>query len=367
MPWLNQVPWDCFLLDEAQAIKNPMTQQTLALKKIKAHIRFILTGTPVENRLSDLWSLFDFVAPGLLGSSKQFGRHAKGIHESPEAQSKFYAGLRQLLSPYILRRLKTDKKIIADLPDKTEIQTYTSLTKQQAALYQQVVNELQRQLENSAENTMGRRGIVLSSLMKLKQVCNHPTQMLGHGDYTPELSGKFIRLRELCDEIAAKQEKVLIFTQFTEIIPALSTHLNTIFGRPGLALHGKVPIKDRAKMVASFQGEQGPPFFVLSLKAGGTGLTLTNANHVIHFDRWWNPSVENQATDRAFRIGQKRNVLVHKFIAQGTLEEKIDALISSKKVMSEMILGGDDQISLTEMSNEELIKMVSLNSDKALS
>ena len=276
--------------------------------------------------------------------------------------------MRQLISPYILRRLKNDKTIIADLPDKTEVDTYCFLTKNQIGLYQQAVQELAQKLQEPAEqqDPMVRRGMVLSYLMRLKQICNHPNQWLGHGDFDEQKSGKFLRLKELCEDIAAKQEKVLIFTQYREIIPALQTYLTGIFGRSGLVLHGGTPIKERAKLVESFQTEQGPPFFILSIKAGGTGLTLTNASHVIHFDRWWNPAVENQATDRAYRIGQKKNVLVHKFICQGTIEERIDSMINQKKALANDLLQGGGEALLTEMSNDELMKAVSLDIHKAM-
>lgn len=368
LPWINKVSWSIVILDEAQSIKNPTTKQTLAIKTLPSQVRFILTGTPVENRLLDLWSLFDFIAPGLLGSSRAFANYGKKtIKESQDGngEGRFYAAVRHLVSPYILRRLKSDKSIISDLPDKTEIDAYCFLTKQQVGIYQKSVEELEHRLGEEMDN-MKRRGLVLTYLMRFKQICNHPSQWLGHGQYDEQASGKFIRLKELCSAIASKQEKVLVFTQFREIIPSLCELLEGVFRRPGLVLHGQTAIKDRAKLVDTFQQEQGPPFFVLSLKAGGTGLNLTNASHVIHFDRWWNPAVENQATDRAYRIGQKKNVLVHKFICQGTLEEKIDFLINSKKALANDILAGGGEASLTELNNSELIKIVSLDIHKAL-
>lgn len=370
LPWIDKVAWNIVICDEAQSIKNPNTKQTLSIKKIPSQVRFILTGTPVENRLLDLWSLFDFVAPGLLGTSKAFSSYGKKKTDADKTGSEqsFFASVRQLISPYILRRLKSDKSIIADLPDKTEVDTYCFLTKNQIGLYQQTVNELVKKLQEPAEqqDPMARRGLVLSYLMRLKQICNHPNQWLGHGDFDEQASGKFLRLKELCEGISAKQEKVLIFTQYREIIPALQTYLASIFGKSGLILHGGTPIKERAKLVESFQTEQGPPFFILSIKAGGTGLTLTNASHVIHFDRWWNPAVENQATDRAYRIGQKKNVLVHKFICQGTIEEKIDFMINQKKALANDLLQGGGESLLTEMSNEELMKVVSLDIHRAM-
>jgi SNF2 family DNA or RNA helicase len=267
--------------------------------------------------------------------------------------------LRNLVKPYLLRRLKTDKRIIADLPEKTELPAYCALTKTQAALYQQSVEEMAHKIETV--DGIQRRGIVLAYLMRFKQICNHPSQWLSDGRYAPAESGKFARLRELCEEIAAKQEKVLVFTQFREMTAPLSSFLSEIFGQEGLVLHGATPVKKRKELVDAFQNEQGPPFFVLSLKAGGTGLNLTAASHVIHFDRWWNPAVENQATDRAYRIGQKRNVLVHKFVCRGTIEERIDALIVSKQNLSQEVLEGTQEALMTELSNEDLLKMVSLD------
>jgi len=370
LPWIDKVAWNIVICDEAQSIKNPGTKQTLAIKKIPSQVRFILTGTPVENRLLDLWSLFDFVAPGLLGTSKAFSGYGKKKTDGDNqgSEQSFFASVRQLISPYILRRLKSDKTIIADLPDKTEIDTYCFLSKNQIGLYQSSVAELAQKLEDAdqTQDPMARRGLVLSYLTRLKQICNHPSQWLGHGDFDEQHSGKFLRLKELCESIAAKQEKVLIFTQYREIIPALQAYLERVFGRSGLILHGGTPIKERSKLVDAFQTEQGPPFFILSIKAGGTGLTLTNASHVIHFDRWWNPAVENQATDRAYRIGQKKNVLVHKFICQGTIEEKIDFMINQKKALAADLLHGGGETLLTEMSNEELMKVVSLDIHRAL-
>tara|TARA_B110000459_G_scaffold202948_1_gene257512 strand:- start:549 stop:3413 length:2865 start_codon:yes stop_codon:yes gene_type:complete len=370
VPWMSKVPWNIMILDEAQNIKNPSSKQTIAIKSLKSQVRFILTGTPIENRLLDLWSLFDCIAPGLLGSSKVFSRYGvKTIKESVDDKGKerFYGSVRQLVSPYILRRLKSDKTIISDLPDKTEIDTRCFLTKKQASLYKKAVDDLKTLLELSENNSdMKRRGLVLSYLTRFKQICNHPAQSLGHGIYQAEESGKFSRLRELCKIIYEKQEKVLVFTQYKEIIPALHNLLEIIFKRPGLILHGQTPIKDRSKLVKAFQEDEGAPFFILSLKAGGTGLNLTKASHVIHFDRWWNPAVEAQATDRAYRIGQKNSVLVHKFICQGTIEEKIDNLIHSKKELSNQLLEKDEEPSITEMSNKALLELVSIDIHRAI-
>jgi non-specific serine/threonine protein kinase len=361
LAWLKEIAWDLLILDEAQLIKNPGTKQTRAVKELKSQVRLTLTGTPIENRLTDLWSLFDFTSPGLLGTDKVFSGCLKNAGKD---QSRFISTLRGLTQPYILRRLKTDKSIISDLPDKTELQSYCLLSKDQIHLYQQSIQELSRELEHA--EGIKRRGLVLSYLMRFKQICNHPAQWLGYGEYQPEASGKFIRLKEICEEIAVKREKVLVFTQFKEVIPALSSFLTQIFGREGLTLHGETAVKKRAGLVDSFQQEQGPPFFVLSLKAGGTGLNLTRASHVIHFDRWWNPAVENQATDRAYRIGQKHPVLVHKFICRGTIEEKIDVLIASKKSLSSEMLEGNNELVLTELNNEQLMGLISLDIHKAL-
>jgi SNF2 family DNA or RNA helicase len=319
-----------------------------------------LTGTPVENRLGELWSLFDFLNPGLLGSAKRFKDFVKAM-ETRETDP--FGPLRRLAGPYILRRLKTDRKIIADLPDKTETVRYCLLTRSQVKLYQQVVEHMTKALDEV--EAMTRRGLVLQTLMRLKQICNHPAQFTGDGDFAPEASGKFARLGEICEELGERQERVLIFTQFREIIPSLEEHLERIFGRPGLVLHGGVNVRKRKTLVDQFQREDGPPFFILSLKAGGTGLNLTAASHVIHFDRWWNPAVENQATDRAFRIGQKRNVLVHKFVTRGTIEERIDAMIAEKQQLVAQLLSDDAEIRLTELPDDELIRLVSLDVNSA--
>jgi len=358
--WMKEHPWRHVILDEAQAIKNPGAKQTKAVKAIPSKWRLALTGTPVENRLGDLWSIFDFLNPGLLGSAKAFN----GLCKSMEKSKQGYAPLRRLIQPYILRRLKTDKNVISDLPDKTEVTAHCLLSKRQAALYQQSVDEMKKAIEEL--DGIERRGVVLAFLMRFKQICNHPSQWLGDGAYEPGDSGKLSRLRELCESIAARQDKVLVFTQFREMTEPLAGFLTEVFGQSGLVLHGGTAVKKRQGLVKIFQEDDRVPFMVLSLKAGGTGLNLTAASHVIHFDRWWNPAVENQATDRAFRIGQKKNVLVHKFVCRGTVEEHIDALIASKLQLSDEVLSQGAESSLTEMSNEELISMVSLDLSSAL-
>jgi len=359
--WLTRQAWHLVILDEAQAIKNPQSQQTQAVKKLKSRLRLALTGTPVENRLSDLWSLFDFLSPGLLGSHTEFIR---GLDHLAAGGTLDFHPLRALVRPYILRRLKTDKTVISDLPQKTELKAYCALTPVQAALYQQSLDQLSEQMNHLSG--LKRKGTILGFLMRLKQICNHPSQWLGNSLYDPKDSGKFARLRELTEVIAAKQEKALIFTQFRTLTRPLAAFLQEVFERPGLVLDGQTPVRQRPALVADFQNPDGPPFFVLSLKAGGTGLNLTAASHVIHFDRWWNPAVENQATDRAYRIGQTKNVLVHKFICRGTVEEKIDALIESKISLAQGLIDSSGEKLLTEMTNEELTQLLQLDLASAL-
>ncbi len=358
LAWLKEVKWGLVVLDEAQAIKNSGARQSRAVKEFQCHHRIALSGTPIENRLSDLWSLFDFLCPGLLGGAREFAAFVKNCSQSGQIQ---FTPLRRLVRPYILRRLKTDRRIITDLPEKTEMTAFCPLTRRQAALYQQAVAELAERLEAPEAEGIQRRGIILAFLTRFKQICNHPSQWLGDGTYAPADSGKFNRLRELGEEIAARQEKVLVFTQYREITEPLSRHLAEVFGQAGLILHGGTAVGKRKELVDMFQRDGGPPFFVLSLKAGGTGLNLTAASHVIHFDRWWNPAVENQATDRAFRIGQKRNVIVHKFTCRGTLEERIHEVIASKSALAEEVLGEGGERLLTEMNNSELLRFVALD------
>ena len=352
--WLRAYSWNYVILDEAQAIKNPGTKQTRAVKGLAADNRIIMTGTPVENRLSDLWSLFDFLNPGLLGNAKEFAGFTKTLAKDPHG----YAGLRKVVNPFILRRLKTDKSIISDLPDKVEVKTWAPMSKKQTVLYNEIIRGIREVIENS--EGIQRKGLVLSALMKFKQLCNHPSQYLGLDMFAESESGKFGRLREICETIYEKREKVLVFTQFKEITGPLARFLATIFKREGLILHGSVPVGKRKKLIEKFQSHEYVPFFVLSLKAGGVGLNLTAANHVIHFDRWWNPAVENQATDRAFRIGQKKNVMVHKFLTKGTIEEKIDAMLTQKSKLSNEVVAASGENWITEMSNEELFDLFTL-------
>jgi len=361
MPGLSQATWRCAILDEAQVIKNPDAKQTRAAKALQAQSRIALTGTPVENHLGDLWSLFDFINPGLLGTARQFRHYAKGL---TEREQNPYGPLRELVQPYILRRMKTDKSIIADLPDKTEVKAHCSLSRRQAALYAQAVQDLAESLEDA--DGIRRKGVVLATLLRLKQICNHPSQWLNDQSWAEEDSGKWARLREIAEVVAARQEKMLVFTQFREMTAPLAGFLGGIFGRPGLVLHGQTEVKRRKALVQAFQTDETVPFFVLSLKAGGAGLTLTAASHVVHFDRWWNSAVENQATDRAFRIGQKRNVLVHKFVCRGTVENRIDALIESKRGLSEELLAGSGEINLTEMNDDALLRLVALDLNAAV-
>jgi superfamily II DNA or RNA helicase len=351
---LRAVKWDLVILDEAQAIKNPGTKQTKAVKQFKASSRIAMTGTPIENSLSDLWSLFDFLNAGLLGTAKEFTRFTKRLKEG----SGDYAKLRAVVSPFILRRLKTDKTVIDDLPEKIEMKAYTTLTKKQVVLYNGLVKEIEHKLV-TAEG-IERKGLVLASIMKFKQICNHPDQFLGQAAFQHEHSGKFARLSEICETIYQKRERVLVFTQFKEMTNPISLFLETIFNREGLVLHGGIPAKKRPALVDKFCGEEYVPFMVLSLKAGGVGLNLTAANHVIHFDRWWNPAVENQATDRVFRIGQQKNVMVHKMITSGTIEEKIDKMIEDKSKLADDIIASSGESWITELDNNELMELFTL-------
>lgn len=356
--------WGLVILDEAQAIKNPSSGSAQAVKRLQAQSRVALTGTPVENRPGDLWSLFDFLNPGLLGPAPVFAQFVRNCSSSREG----YAPLRKLVQPYILRRMKTDRSIIRDLPEKTEMKAWCYLTKRQTTIYAKLVDQMARLMKDAVMDPVRRQGLILSFLIQFKQVCNHPSHWNGDGVWNPEDSGKFARLAELCGEIAERRERVLIFTQFQETCDPIARFLARVFGREGLVLHGGTPVKKRPLLVEDFQRLDGPPFMVISVKAGGTGLTLTAANHVIHFDRWWNPAIENQATDRAFRIGQKKNVLVHKFVCRGTLEQRIDAMLEQKMALSDALLSpqaGAESL-LNEMGTEELLRLVALDVNAAL-
>ncbi len=360
---LQQTDWDLVILDEAQAIKNPSSKQTKSIKSLKAKNRIALTGTPIENDLTNLWSLYDFLNKGLLGTSTEFKRFASSLKENPSGYSK----LKAMISPFMLRRLKTDKSIISDLPEKMEMTDYVTLSKKQRVLYKKYVDDLAKLLEKAKDDDdpMKRRGLVLASLLKLKQICNHPDQFNGADGFSEKDSGKFEMLKDICQTIYEKRERVLVFTQFKEICTALDDFLSGVFGIRGFVLHGGTPIVKRNKMVEEFQSDTYIPYMVISVKAGGTGLNLTNANHVIHFDRWWNPAVENQATDRAFRIGQTKNVMVHKFVSRGTIEEKIDELIKSKIELAQNVISADSSESwITEMSDSDLMNMFRLDGEE---
>lgn len=359
--WLQAQQWGLVVLDEAQAIKNAEAKQTRAVKALRSRHRLVLTGTPVENSLADLWSLLDFACPGLLGKQSEFKAFARKRLGDAEAG---LGALRSLIRPYLLRRVKTDRRLIADLPDKTEVPVYCGLTRVQAGLYAQAVEALAREVAGAAG--IKRRGVVLAYLTKFKQICNHPSHATGDGVYAADDSGKFQRLLELCRPIAEAGERLLVFSQFREICGPLAQLLAGCFGAPGLVLHGQTPVGKRAEIVARFQADDGPPFMVLSLKAGGTGLNLTAAQHVVHFDRWWNPAVENQATDRAYRIGQHKNVLVHKFVCRGTLEERIEAMLVGKQGLADEVLADDGSQRLTELDTDELLRVVSLDLRAAL-
>jgi SNF2 family DNA or RNA helicase len=355
---LKQVRWAGVVLDEAQNVKNPQTKQAQAARAIPADARVALTGTPVENHVGDLWSIMEFLNPGWLGTQAEFKRafHVPiQVKGDPDAARR----LQRLTGPFVLRRLKTDKAIIADLPEKLEMKVYCTLTKEQASLYAAVVEEAGKELEEA--EGIKHKGIVLATLSKLKQVCNHPAQFLGDNSAIPGRSGKLARLSEMLEEALEAGDRALVFTQFAEMGAILRRHLQETFGREVPFLHGAVPKKQRDTMVERFQKSDGdaPRVFILSLKAGGTGLNLTAANHVFHFDRWWNPAVENQATDRAFRIGQARRVQVHKFLCVGTLEEKIDEMIERKQAVAGSVVGsGEDW--LTKLSTEEIKKVFAL-------
>ena len=360
----NNIDWQRIVLDEAQNIKNPKAAQTKAILKLKAPHRLALTGTPVENRLLDLWSIFNFLNPGYLGKQAQF-RKAFEIPIQKDSDRAKALTLKKLVEPFILRRVKTDKSIIKDLPDKVEQKIYCNLTPEQASLYEAVVQDVAQQIEEKAG--IERKGLILSTLMKLKQICNHPRQFLqDESEFTPNRSHKLSRLQEMIEEIQAESESLLLFTQFREIGDALQQYFRHNYHYPTYYIHGGTSRKNRDKAIAEFQEPDTPPaIFILSLKAGGVGITLTKANHVFHFDRWWNPAVEDQASDRAFRIGQKKNVFVHKFVTLGSLEEKIDLMIEDKKRLSESVVGADESW-LTELDNDKFRELIALNRSAVL-
>ena len=354
------VPWSAIALDEAQNIKNPETKQAQTARSLAADCRIALTGTPVENNVGDLWSIMEFLNPGFLGSQSAFKRRFF-LPIQVDRDSHAVERLKRLTGPFILRRLKSDTRIIADLPEKMEMKVFCPLTREQATLYAAVVKEASEAIEQA--DGIQRKGLVLATLTKLKQVCNHPAQFLGDNSAIPNRSGKLARLTEMVEEVLAEGDRALVFTQFTEMGELLRSHLQETFAREVLFLHGGVAKKARDHMVERFQqDEDAPPIFLLSLKAGGTGLNLTRANHVFHFDRWWNPAVENQATDRAFRIGQTRRVQVHKFLCQGTLEERIDEMIERKKDIAANVVGTGEGW-LTELSTEELRNLFALRAE----
>jgi SNF2 family DNA or RNA helicase len=358
---LDKVKWAGVILDEAQNVKNPQTKQAQAARALPAEYRIALTGTPVENHVGDLWSILEFLNPAWLGTQADFRRRFF-IPIQAEQDADAAARLRRLTAPFILRRVKTDKSVIADLPDKLEMKVFCNLTREQATLYQSVVQELNEALE-SAEGIQ-RKGVILATLTKLKQVCNHPAQFLGDNSAIPGRSGKLARLTEMLEEVIESGDRALVFTQYTEMGEILKRHLQDTFGREVLFLHGGTPRVQRERMVERFQAEDpaAPQVFLLSLKAGGTGLNLTAAQHVFHFDRWWNPAVENQATDRAFRIGQTKNVQVHKFVCVGTVEEKIDEMIERKVAVASRVVGAKEDW-LTELSNDQLRDLFTLRQE----
>lgn len=355
---LTSLTWEYLVVDEAQNMKNEAAKQTRAIKSFSAHHRIALTGTPVENRLSELWSIMEFLNPGYLGSATDFRQRfalpIERYHDASRAEM-----LKRVIQPFVLRRLKTDKAIIADLPEKMEMKVLCNLTQEQASLYEAVVKEMLEKIE--AADGIERKGLVLATLLKLKQICNHPAQFVADGSSLPGRSGKLARLEEMLEEVLAANDKALIFSQFAEMGTLLRRALQEKLGCEILFLHGGTPKRQRDAMIQRFQEErQQAPLFILSLKAGGVGLNLTAANHVFHFDRWWNPAVEDQATDRAFRIGQKRNVQVHKFVCVGTLEERIDLMIEQKKELAASIVGSGESW-LTEMSTSTLKELFALS------
>lgn len=357
---LEAIVWDVVVLDEAQNIKNIFSKQTKSIRKLRAGHRIALTGTPVENRLSELWSILDFLNPDYLGSQEQF-RHKFVQPIERQRDQERARTLQRMIQPFVMRRVKTDKSVIQDLPEKQEMKEYCPLTREQVTLYEACVRSMLQSVERA--EGMERRGAILSAITQLKQICNHPAHYLQDGRVSEGRSGKLIRLVEMLDEVVANGEKALIFTQYAKMAEMLQEYMAQRFGQEVYLLHGGTRKERRDEMVSRFQNDpDSPRLFVLSLKAGGYGLNLTGANHVFHYDRWWNPAVENQATDRAYRIGQQRDVQVHKFICSGTLEENIDGMIEAKKELAEHVVGTGEQW-LTELSTEELKQIVTLRQE----
>jgi SNF2 family DNA or RNA helicase len=353
------VRWGRVVVDEAQNIKNAETRQSRAVRALHAPRRVALTGTPVENHLAELWAIMEFCNPGLLGSARGFReRFATPIERYRDEAAA--DRLKRVVGPFVLRRLKTDRSIIADLPDKIEMRVYCNLTREQATLYQAVVDDMLARIEES--EGIERRGLVLATLVKLKQVCNHPAHLLGDGSRLDGRSGKLARLEDVLEEALEEGDRALCFTQFAEMGKLLRDHFERRLGTEVPFLHGGILRPAREQIVARFQSPGGPRLLLLSLKAGGVGLNLTAANHVIHFDRWWNPAVEDQATDRAFRIGQRRNVQVRKFVCVGTLEERIDRMIEDKRELAARIVGSGEGW-LTELSTAQIRELVALSPD----
>lgn len=353
---LTKENWDLVILDEAQYIKNSATKAYKALSGMNRKRSVILTGTPLENNLMNLWSLMEYINSGFLGTKTEFTRYARDVDISHLSQ------LRKAISPFILRRVKTDKSIIKDLPDKVESSLFVNLSKEQIILYNKVVSDCEKTIKGE-KGEFEKKGMVLAAIAKLKAICNHPDQYSGEGVYKEEESGKFELLKEVATTIYSNRERVLVFTQFREIIPALDNLLSSVFGTHGLIIDGRVSAKKRTEIVKKFQSGEAP-YMVLSLRAAGVGLNLTRASNVIHFDRWWNPAVENQATDRAYRIGQKEKVMVYKFISKDTIEEKIDDLIKSKKALSDSLLNDLDSDILSKLSAEELVEAMRFGGGK---
>ncbi|MEZ4865280.1 MAG: DEAD/DEAH box helicase [Caldilineaceae bacterium] len=358
---LSQFTWSDLILDEAQNIKNPSAKQTQAVRRLQSQNRIALTGTPVENRLAELWSIMEFLNPGYLENYERFRRRYIIPVERYNDDTQVHA-LRQLVQPFLLRRLKSDPTIIADLPEKNEMVVFCSLTKEQADLYARVVDTALTDLDQS--QGLQRRGMVLALLTKLKQICNHPAHYLKEEGPLAGRSGKLSRLTEMMEEVLAVGDSALVFTQFVEMGELLQKHLSETFKVDVLFLHGRTSAAQRERMVVAFQEAETPTIFILSLRAGGAGLNLTRANHVFHFDRWWNPAVENQATDRAFRIGQRRDVQVHKYVVAGTLEEHIHQILEDKRSLAETVVGSGEQW-LTELSTDQLRDLLLLRTDLA--